>query len=60
MAKAAMTVIRGGACSISTPRSTEGDILVKGDTIVEIGRPGLSAPEAATVIDARDRLLHPA
>lgn len=60
MAKAAMTVIRGGrVLDIKRHAAPKVDILVKGDTIVEIGRPGLSAPEAATVIDARDRLLHP-
>ena len=32
---------------------------IKGDTIAEIGRPGLNAPEGAAVIDARHRLMHP-
>jgi 5-methylthioadenosine/S-adenosylhomocysteine deaminase len=32
---------------------------VKGDTIVEIGRPGLPAPPDAKAIDAKGRLLHP-
>ena len=60
MAKAAMTVIRGGrVLDIGRHAAPRADILVKGDTIVEIGRPGLSAPPTATVIDARDRLLHP-
>ena len=60
MAKAAMTVIRGGrVLDIRRHAAPKADILVKGDTIVEIGRPGLSAPPAATMLDARDRLLQP-
>lgn len=60
MAKAAMTVIRGGrVLDIKRHAAPKADILVKGDTIVEIGRPGLSAPPTATVVDARDRLLQP-
>ncbi len=34
------------------------DILVRGDTIAEIGK-GLAAPSDARVIDAQNRLLHP-
>jgi guanine deaminase len=46
------TVIRGG-------RLVDGpaDILVRGDTIVEIGKP--QVPQGATEIDARGKLLHP-
>lgn len=33
------------------------DLLVKDDTIIEIGPPGLAAPAEARVIDATDRLL---
>lgn len=48
------TVIRGG-------RLLDGyaDILVKGDVIAEVGKPGMPAPPDAKVIDARRRLLHP-
>ncbi len=54
------TVIRGGrlldAPAHAAPRA---DILIDGDNIAEIGRPGLAAPGDATVIDARGMLLHP-
>lgn len=54
------TVIRGGkVLDISKHKATPADILIKGDTIVEIGRPGLAAPEGAAVINAGHRLLHP-
>jgi 5-methylthioadenosine/S-adenosylhomocysteine deaminase len=60
MAKAAMTVIRGGrVVDIRGHSAPKADILVQGDTIAEIGRPGMPAPAHAKVIDARDRLLHP-
>lgn len=35
------------------------DILIDGDTIAEIGPPGLAAPDGADMIDAADRLLMP-
>ncbi len=54
------TVIRGGKLlDVAKHKATSVDILIKGDTIAEIGRPGLNAPEGAAVIDARHRLLHP-
>ena len=60
MAKAAMTIIRGGrVVDIRGHAAPKADILVKGDTIVEIGRPGMPAPPDATTIDASRRLLHP-
>ena len=61
MAKApAHTIIRGGRVIDPGKRQAVAtDILIKGDTIVEIGRPKMAAPGDATVIDARDRLLHP-
>ena len=60
MAKAAMTVIRGGrVLDIRGHAAPKADILVEGDTIAEIGRPGMAAPADAKVIDARNRLLHP-
>jgi len=40
-------------------RAAAADILVTGDTIAEIGAPGLVAPPDAAVIDARGLLLHP-
>ncbi|MFI5001722.1 MAG: amidohydrolase family protein, partial [Reyranellales bacterium] len=60
MAKAAMTVIRGGrVVDIRGHSAPKADILVQGDTIAEIGRPGMPAPAHARAIDARGRLLHP-
>ena len=54
------TVVRGGKLlDIAKRRAVPVDILIKGDTIAEIGRRGLSAPAGATVIDASNRLLHP-
>ncbi|MEQ8697100.1 MAG: amidohydrolase, partial [Bauldia litoralis] len=35
------------------------DILVRGDSVAEIGPPGLAAPEGATTVDAAGRLMHP-
>jgi 5-methylthioadenosine/S-adenosylhomocysteine deaminase len=60
MAKHPHTIIRGGRLLDVAKRSAApADILIKGDTIVEIGRPGLAAPAGATVIDAGHRLMHP-
>ena len=60
MAKAAMTVIRGGrVLDIRGHAAPKADILVQGDTIAEIGRPGMAAPADARIIDAGNRLLHP-
>ena len=60
MAKSMMTVIRGGrVLDIKEHRAPKADILIKGDTILEIGPAGLAAPDNATVIDANGRLLHP-
>src|SRR5207247_411580 len=56
----ATTVIRGG--TLLEPaglRARPADILIEGDTIREIGAPGLRAPEGTRQIDARDRLLIP-
>lgn len=59
MAKTPMTVIRGGrVVDIKGHSAPRADILVKGDTIVEIGT-RVAAPADAKVIDAADRLLHP-
>lgn len=60
MAKSMMTVIRGGrVLDIKGHRAPKADILIKGDTILEIGPAGLAAPDHATMIDAEGRLLHP-
>jgi 5-methylthioadenosine/S-adenosylhomocysteine deaminase len=54
------TVVRGGKLLDAAKRkAVPVDILIKGDTIATIGRPGMAAPAGATVIDARHRLMHP-
>ena len=58
--KTAFTIVRGGKLlDIAKRKAVAVDILIKGDTIAEIGKPGLAAPAGATVIDARHRLMHP-
>jgi len=54
------TVIRGGrVLDAPAHRADPADVLVAGDTIRAIGRPGLPAPVGAVELDARDRLLIP-
>ena len=54
------TIIRGGKLlDVVKRKAVPADILIKGDTIAAIGKPGLPAPAGATVIDARHRLMHP-
>jgi guanine deaminase len=54
------TIIRGGrVLDIATHRAERADALIDGDTIREIGAPGLAAPPGAVTIDAHDRLLMP-
>src|SRR5580700_2866425 len=58
--KRPFTIVRGGKLlDIAKRKAVPADILIKGDTIAEIGRPGLAAPAGATVIDAKHRLMHP-
>src|SRR5439155_576745 len=53
-------VIRGGVLlDIRAHRAEAADVLIEGDTIREIGAPGLAAPPDAAVVDARGLLLHP-
>lgn len=53
------TIVRGGrVLDIRAHRADPADILLAGDTIDEIGAPGLAAPSDATTIDARGTLLH--
>lgn len=55
-----MTVIRGGRLlDVAKRRAEPADILIAGDTIREIGKPGMAAPAGAAVIDASRKLLHP-
>src|SRR4051812_44526090 len=54
------TVVRGGKLlDIAKRKAVPLDILIKGDTIAELGRPGLKAPDGAVTIDAAHRLMHP-
>ncbi len=58
--KRSHTIIRGGKLlDIAKRKAVPVDILIKGDTIAEIGRPGLAAPAGAVVVDAKHRLMHP-
>jgi len=51
------TIIRGGrVLDVRAHRADAADILVTGDTISEIGAPGLPAPPDATLLDARGTL----
>ena len=53
-----VTIIRGGRLlDPRAHRADPADILVTGDTIAEVGAPGLAAPPDAAV-DARGPLLH--
>jgi 5-methylthioadenosine/S-adenosylhomocysteine deaminase len=55
-----MSIVRNGrVLDILGHRAPPADILIAGDTIVEVGAPGLAAPDAAAVVDAADRLIHP-
>ncbi|HWP17175.1 MAG TPA: amidohydrolase family protein, partial [Xanthobacteraceae bacterium] len=60
MADNRATIIRGGqVTNAGGSRAAPADILIAGDSIAEVGSPGLAAPSDAVVIDARDRLMHP-
>ena len=60
MADKRATIIRGGRLiNAGGHRAEAADILIVGDTIAEVGPPGLAAPADAIAIDARDRLMHP-
>jgi 5-methylthioadenosine/S-adenosylhomocysteine deaminase len=53
-------IIRGGILVDARTRKFDAaDILIEGDSIVEVGPPGMKAPETAAEIDARSRLLIP-
>src|SRR4029079_18195173 len=60
MAEKRATLVRGGRLiNAGGTRAEAADILILGDTIADVGPPGLAAPADAIVIDARDRLIHP-
>jgi guanine deaminase len=52
-------VLRGGrVLDIAAGTAAPADILLEGDTIREVGPPGLAAPDGAAEIDASRRLVH--
>jgi guanine deaminase len=54
------TVLRGGrVLDIAAGTAEFADLLIDGDTICEVGPPGLAAPEGAREVDAARRLIHP-
>ena len=58
--KSPFTIVRGGRLlDVVKRKAVPADILIKGDTIAAIGKPGLPAPAGATEIAARHRLMHP-
>jgi len=60
MTESSLQVIRGArVLDVAAGRAPLLEVLVRGDTIEAIGPPGMAAPEAAVVIDARRRLLMP-
>ena len=52
----AYQVVRGGRV-LDTERRSAGhaDIVIAGDTIVDVGPPGIAAPNDAVLINASDR-----
>jgi guanine deaminase len=57
---ASSVVIRGGLLVDAAARAAlPADILIVGDTVAEVGAPGLAAPPDARRVDATDRLLIP-
>ena len=56
----AWTILRGGrVLDVAADTAEFADILIEGDTIREIGPPGLPAPAEAVEVAAQRRLLHP-
>lgn len=53
-------IVRGGrVLDIAAETAEPADILIEGDTIREVGPPGLAAPAGVSEIDASHRLIHP-
>ncbi|HXV25976.1 MAG TPA: amidohydrolase [Alphaproteobacteria bacterium] len=60
MASPEFVVVRGGrVLDLGSRSGRPADILIEGDTIREIGPPGLPAPAEARLIDAADRAIIP-
>ncbi len=54
------SVVRGGRLlDAAAHRAEPADILIEGDTVLEVGQPGMAAPEGAPIIDAEGRLIMP-
>jgi 5-methylthioadenosine/S-adenosylhomocysteine deaminase len=55
-----VTIVRGGRLlDIRAHRADVADVLVVGDTIGEIGPPGMAAPAGASIVHAEEMLLQP-
>ena len=53
-------IVRGGrALDADRSGAEPADLLIQGDTIRDVGPPGLPAPADAVAVDARGKLLHP-
>lgn len=53
-------VVRGGLLlDVEKRNVAPADILIEGDTVIEVGPPGLEGPEHAASVDATDRLVMP-
>src|SRR5947209_12705700 len=60
MASERATIVRDGRLiNAGGNRAEPVDILILGDTIAEVGAPGLVAPADAIAIEASNRLMHP-
>jgi guanine deaminase len=56
----AFTIVRNGRLvDLRQRRTVFADILIDGDTILDIGPPGMAAPDGAVLVDASDRAMMP-
>src|SRR5580700_2322260 len=54
------TIIRNGRLvDLRRREAAPADILIEGDKILSVGRPGMEAPDDATLVDASDRAMMP-
>lgn len=60
MAGSDIQVLRGGqVLDVEHRRVASADVLIEGDRIIEVGAPGLAAPERAREVSASNRLIMP-
>jgi len=53
-------IIRGGLLlDVQARRAAPADVLIEGDTVIEVGPPGMDAPDGAAIVDAADRVVMP-